>query len=161
VKIDFPLSFLYSKKRCNSETKGKSMGTVYAEVTLKNAGDVNGVWRGYNTEEQIRQVRVRAMVDTGAGTLVIGEDIRQKLGLGIKGLRGVTLAGGERLIARLTEPVEIHWKNRFSACHALALPGEHDVLLGAIPLEDMDLIVSPKKQELVGAHGDEIITMVK
>jgi clan AA aspartic protease len=137
------------------------MGTVYTDITLKNAGDVSGVWRGYNTEKQIRQVTVRAVVDTGAGTLVIGEDIRQKLGLGIKGLRGVSLAGGERLVARLTEPVEIYWKDRSSACYALVVPGEHEVLLGAIPLEDMDLIVSPKKQELVGAHGDEVITMIK
>jgi hypothetical protein len=33
-------------------------------------------------------------------------------------------------------------------------------VLGAIPLEDMDLIVDPKRQELIGAHGDEVITRV-
>jgi hypothetical protein len=35
------------------------------------------------------------------------------------------------------------------------------VLLGAIPLEDMDLIVNPAKGELVGAHGDEVVCLVK
>jgi clan AA aspartic protease len=101
------------------------------------------------------------MVDTGAGTLVIGEDICQKLGLSIRGLKRVTLAGGGHLVAKVTEPVEVHWKNRFCSFNALVLPGEHEVLLGAIPLEDMDLIVDPKRQELVGAHGDEAITMIK
>jgi hypothetical protein len=38
--------------------------------------------------------------------------------------------------------------------------GTPDVLLGAIPLEDMDLVVNPAKQELIGAHGDEVITSV-
>jgi clan AA aspartic protease len=104
---------------------------------------------------------VRALVDTGAGTLVIDENTCKKLGLSIEGLRSVTLAGGERLVARVTEAVEVHWKNRKSTCHALMLPGEHQVLLGAIPLEDMDLTINPKKQELEGAHGEEIITMVK
>jgi hypothetical protein len=33
--------------------------------------------------------------------------------------------------------------------------------LGAIPLEDMDLIVNPVKQELAGAHGDEIVALLK
>ncbi|MDR1179160.1 MAG: aspartyl protease family protein [Spirochaetales bacterium] len=137
------------------------MGTVYADITLKNATDAGNVWRGYTTEQQVRQLSVRALVDTGAGTLVIDENTCKKLGLSVKGLRSVTLAGGEKLVARLTEPVEVHWKNRESTCNALVLPGEHQVLLGAIPLEDMDLIINPKKQELEGAHGGEIITMVK
>jgi clan AA aspartic protease len=136
------------------------MGTVCADITIKNAGDVSNIWRGLTTEKDVRQVTVRAIVDTGAGTLVIGEDLRRKLGLSVKGLRGVTLAGGERLVARITEPVEIHWKDRSSTFNAMVLPGEHETLLGAIPLEDMDLIVDPKRQELTGAHGDEILTRV-
>jgi hypothetical protein len=35
------------------------------------------------------------------------------------------------------------------------------VLLGAIPLEDMDLIVDPAGRELRGAHGDEVVCLVK
>ncbi|MDR1655542.1 MAG: retroviral-like aspartic protease family protein [Treponema sp.] len=137
------------------------MGTVYEELMLKNAGDAIGVWRGYTTEEKVRQVSVKAMVDTGAGTLVMGEDTCRKLGLTVKGLRTVTLAGGEKLVARITEPVEIHWKNRESTCNALVLPGEHEVLLGAIPLEDMDLTINPKSRRLEGAHGEEILSTVK
>jgi hypothetical protein len=36
-----------------------------------------------------------------------------------------------------------------------------EVLLGALPLEDMDLIVDPARQEITGAHGDEILCIVK
>jgi hypothetical protein len=37
---------------------------------------------------------------------------------------------------------------------------ESDVLLGVIPLEFMDLIVDPVAEQLVGAHGDRIISRV-
>jgi hypothetical protein len=39
--------------------------------------------------------------------------------------------------------------------------GEEDVLLGALPLEGMDLIVDPLKQEVAGAHGDKARSVVK
>jgi clan AA aspartic protease len=137
------------------------MGTVYAEIVLKNATDVGAVQRGYMAEKDVRQCAVRALVDTGAGTLVINEEVRRQLGLEIKGLRGAYLADGLRQICRVTEPVEIHWNNRDTACPALLLPGAEEVLLGAIPLEDMDLIVDPAGQELRGAHGDEVVCLIK
>jgi hypothetical protein len=40
------------------------------------------------------------------------------------------------------------------------VPNANNVLLGAIPMEDMDLIVSAKKQEVVGAHGDEAMAIL-
>ena len=100
------------------------------------------------------------MVDTGAITLVINEAIRQKLGLKIRGHRRATLADGVALDYEVTEPVSIHWKDRESACNAYVVPNANNVLLGAIPMEDMDLIMSPKKQEVVGAHGDEAMAIL-
>jgi clan AA aspartic protease len=137
------------------------MGPVHTEITLKNAGDVRDFKRGMIAEKEIHSVTIEALVDTGSGTLGITEELREKLGLSVQGLRGATLANGGRQICRLTEAVEIHWKDRFSVCMALVIPGAKDVLLGAIPLEDMDLIVHPASNELVGAHGDEIIYSLK
>jgi clan AA aspartic protease len=137
------------------------MGTVYAEITLKNAGDIAGVQRGYITEKEVRATTVQALVDTGCGTLVINDEVRKTLGLEIVGLRGSSLANGTRQVCQVTEPVQIHWKNRDTACRAIVLPGAEDVLLGAIPLEDMDLIINPALRELTGAHGDEVICLIK
>jgi hypothetical protein len=61
----------------------------------------------------------------------------------------------------VTEPVRIYWKDRRTTCEAVVLPGEKDVLLGAYPLEGMDLMVHPKRQEVVGAHGDKRYNVVK
>ena len=136
------------------------MGIVRTEITLKNAIDMGTANRGMIKDSEIRQTTVTAVVDTGAITLVINEEIRQKLGLKITGHRRATLADGAAHDYEVTEPVSIHWKNRDSSCKALVLPNANNVLLGAIPMEDMDLIVNPKKQEVVGAHGDEAVAIL-
>jgi clan AA aspartic protease len=137
------------------------MGLVYSEIVLKNAGDVTCVQRGILPEKEVRAVTVTAMVDTGAGTLVINEELRQRLGLVIEGLRESTLADGSKGIYKVTEPVRIYWENRDTACLALVVPSADNILLGAIPLEDMDLIVDPVRQQLAGAHGDKVVCMLK
>jgi clan AA aspartic protease len=136
------------------------MGMIHTELTLKNAIDMGNARRGMIKDSEIRQTTVTAVVDTGAGTLVINEAIRQKLGLEIQGKRRATLADGAAHDYEITEPVSVHWKNRISSCNAFVLPDSNNVLLGAIPMEDMDLIVSPKKQEVVGAHGDEAMAII-
>jgi clan AA aspartic protease len=137
------------------------MGFTYTDITLANAGDITDVQRGHRKEQDVRKIAVRALADTGAGTLIINDAVCQQLGLTIEGLRGATVAGGGKSICKVTEPVRIYWNNRDTACKALVMPGEPAVLLGAIPLEDMDLVVNPAKQLVEGAHGDEVICMVK
>jgi hypothetical protein len=55
----------------------------------------------------------------------------------------------------ITEPVRVYWENRRTTCEAVVLPGEEDVLLGAFPLEGLDLMVHPTTREVIGAHGDK------
>ena len=132
------------------------MGLVHTEITLKNSADVMLARGGYRKAEDIRQMTVEALVDTGAWTLVIGEDIRDKLGLEVTGARPGRLANGLKAVSDVAGPVEVWWKDRFVNCDALVLPGAKNVLLGAFPLEAMDLMVDPKGEKVVGAHGDEI-----
>jgi clan AA aspartic protease len=136
------------------------MGFVKTTITLKNAADVSAVERGYITESQIRALTLNALVDTGAWTLVINEDTREKLGLRTTGQRPGTLADGTSVVCYTTEGVEVHWKNRDTVCTALVIPDSYEILLGAIPLEGMDLMIHPNKEELVGVHGDAIVGRV-
>jgi clan AA aspartic protease len=137
------------------------MGIVYETITLKNTADVLDAERGLIKDHEVRAATVRALVDTGTGTLVISEEIREKLGLRISGLKEVTLGNERKEICKRTEPVNIHWKDRDTTCRAIVASGWGETLLGAIPLEDMDLMVNPVKQELVGAHGDKIVYLLK
>ena len=131
------------------------MGMVYAEITLKNAFDVGNYERGNIREEEIRQVTIQAVVDTGAATLVINDELRKSLGLQMRGTSHARQADNKSLLVKVAEPVEVHWKNRVMTCRPWVASESGKVLLGAIPLEDMDLIVDPVQQAVVGAHGDE------
>jgi hypothetical protein len=46
-------------------------------------------------------------------------------------------------------PVEIKFKNRRCDIDAMVLPGDNKPLLGAIPMEDMDVLVHPLRQEVI------------
>ena len=136
------------------------MPLVQTEITLKNALDAGKKREGLIKEHEIRQLTVQALVDTGAWTIVINEDTREKLGLDVLGTEDGTLADGSKALYNLAGPLEVIWKNRRTTCEALVLPDAEDILLGAIPLEAMDLTINPRR-ELVGVHGDQIVHSVK
>jgi clan AA aspartic protease len=135
------------------------MGTFTEEITLANAGDKVRVECGLLKE--IRAVTLDAMPDIGAWTLIINEEIRQKLGLTIVEAVDSSLADGSTTQYGLTEPVEIRWKNRRTSQEAVVMPDANDILLGALPLEGMDLYVDPVNQRLAGVHGDRRVHLVK
>jgi clan AA aspartic protease len=130
------------------------MSIVYTEITLVNDVDTCNVELGYIKEDEIRQMTAQAIVDTGAWTVVINEETREKLGLHDKGYGEATLADGQKGEYPMAGPLEIRWKNRHMICEALVLPDAPDILLGALVLEHMDLTINPKR-ELVGVHGDK------
>ena len=138
------------------------MGLVHTEITLKNVEDKIKAKIGLIPVQEIRQMTTTALVDTGAWTLIINEATRKELGLDYSGksqsvlLDTSTLANGEKDEYNMAGPVEVHWKDRRVICEALVLPNADDILLGAIPLEAMDLTINPKR-ELIGKHGDQIM----
>jgi len=131
------------------------MGTFKEEITLENILDRGFANHGYIKEDEIRTLKVDALPDTGAWTLVINEDIRQKLGLDIEEISESTLADGKTDTYEITESVKIRWKNRSTVLPAVVVPNAKDILLGALPLEAMDLMVDPVHERLVGVHGDQ------
>jgi predicted aspartyl protease len=133
------------------------MYEVHTTITLKNGSDVLKVRKGIIKESEVRQVTLDAVVDTGAWCLVINEETRAKLGIEVRGKDTVNLADGGWTECSIVGPVETWWKDRCYFHDALMLPDAKEVLLGAIPLEAMDLIADPRQGKLVGAHGDQIV----
>jgi clan AA aspartic protease len=137
------------------------MGEVKATLILKNTVDVGMAKRGLMEEGEVRQTTVTAVVDTGCTFIVINEALRAQLGLHITRSGSVGLAGGKRAVCAYTEPVTIRWQDRETECRAVVLPDGKEILLGVIPLEGMDLMVNPSAQRLEGAHGDEMVFMLR
>jgi clan AA aspartic protease len=137
------------------------MGEVKENITLVNMRDAANARSGFIKEAEVRQVTVDAVVDTGAGPLVISEALRQQLGLEIEGDKLVYLAGKVPQKCFRAELVDIHWKNRSTASKPLVLPAGDEPLLGVIALEDMDLKVNPVDRCLEGVHGDEPVYFIQ
>jgi clan AA aspartic protease len=131
------------------------MGEVKEKITLVNLKEEGLAHGGYIKESEIHKLEVTAVVDTGAMRLVIDEATRQNLGLEIAEDGIARLADGQLQHCKYTEPVLIRWKNRNSVNKAMVLPGSREVLLGVIPLEEMDLRVNSVDQCLEGVHGDD------
>ncbi|MBI1870550.1 MAG: clan AA aspartic protease [Chlamydiae bacterium] len=112
------------------------MGYIHAEIQLKNP-----------RLPKLKVVLTKAMVDTGALTLCIPEHVALQLKLEENNKREVTTADGKRHLVSYVGPVEVIFENRNCFVGALVIGDE--VLLGAVPMEDMDLIVSPAHRKLV------------
>ena len=94
----------------------------------------------------LKAVKVSGLVDSGAVHLCIPETIRARLKLEAIDEKEVTLADGSRKRVPYVGPIEVRFKNRVGFTGALVMGDQ--VLIGAIPMEDMDLVVIPRTRTL-------------
>ncbi|MFN8354060.1 MAG: retropepsin-like aspartic protease [Spirosomataceae bacterium] len=125
------------------------MGLVYAEVELINGEDLILARRYYIGEDEVKRMHVNILVDTGAYMLCINESIQEQLSLPVREKRKAQLANGSIEEYEVVGPIELRFKNRRCSVDAMVLKGDSEPLLGAIPLEDMDVLIHPLRQELI------------
>ena len=124
------------------------MGLVNSKLLLKNP-----------RKPDLESVEVDALADTGAVHLCITEHIQIQLQLEEIDKKDVTLADGNEKLVPYVGPIELRFKNRIGFSGALVLRDQ--VLLGAIPMEDMDLIVIPKTRTIdVNPSSPNIATSI-
>ena len=111
------------------------MGLIYANINLSNPYD-----------PKLAPVHVKSLVDKGAMFLCIPEHISIQLKLKEFEKREVTIADGSKKLVPYAGPIKINFENRMCLTGALVF-GEQ-VLLGAIPIEDMDLVIHPAQLKL-------------
>jgi clan AA aspartic protease len=111
------------------------MGQIYADILLSNP--VNST---------LHKIETKALVDTGALFLCIPEHIAIQLKLIEHEKREVTIADGSKKLVPYVGPIKVNYENRMCLTGALVL-GDM-VLLGAIPIEDMDLVIHPAHLKL-------------
>ncbi len=112
------------------------MGMIRAEIELSNP-----------TKPDLKPLTVEALVDTGAMTICIPEHVAVQLGLETIETREVTTADERSHVVPYVGPLRIRFEKR--TCFTGALVIGETVLLGAVPMEDMDLVVSPAAKTIV------------
>jgi clan AA aspartic protease len=117
-------------------------------IKLTNSTDLGNAAAGRLDPSEVRSETIEGLVDTGATTLAIPQDVAERLGFRLVGKRNVTLANGEKHAVAWVTEVMLEILGREMACDALVLPAGVPALIGQIPLEGLDLIVDPKNREL-------------
>ncbi|MCU0425542.1 MAG: clan AA aspartic protease [Candidatus Kapabacteria bacterium] len=118
------------------------MGLTYATIELVRTTDLGLLEDGYITEDQVRKMEVRALVDSSAITLAINEKICRELKLKTLEKRTAVLADGSQMMTKVVGPVDVRCEGRETTVRAMVMPGETtEVLLGAMPLEGLDLVI--------------------
>ena len=126
------------------------MGYVYAEIELTNEDDLAAHRRGWATESEIRRVTTRVLVDSGAWDLVISEEIQQQLQLPLRGKEWVQLADDTLLELDLVGPVQVRFETQsILVSSAIVMPTTTQVLLGAYPMQGLDVYIDPKSERLL------------
>ena len=115
--------------------KQKAMGIIYADVRLAN-----------DARADLEEINASALVDTGTLHLCIPEHVALQLQLSQRQPREVQTADGKSHLVPYVSPVRISLLGR--ECVTGALVFGNQVLLGSIPMEDMDLVIEPSRQKV-------------
>jgi len=111
------------------------MRHVFADIQLSNP-----------RLPELLPIETKALADTGALMLCIPEHVAVQLELDTESVREVSVADGRRMSVPYVGPIRVAFGKRFCYVGALVLGDE--VLLGAVPMEDMDLVVCPGRREV-------------
>ena len=112
------------------------MGLIFAEIELANARN-----------DDLDPMTVNALVDSGAVHLCIPQHVANQLELPELDRREVTIANGDKILVPYVGPILVKFSNRQCLVGALVM-GEQ-ALLGAIPMEDMDVVIHPSRLTLI------------
>jgi hypothetical protein len=136
------------------------MKTFKEKITLTNAADEELAASGRIKKEEIRSVTLDALIGSGSRHLVISDELRKKLGLRVLKTTETTVTGGTVIKTSQGSPLSIYWGNRDCTCRPVVVPFQEEPLLGALPMEAMDLTIDMAEEKLVGKHGDQPLGIV-
>lgn len=141
--------------------RSNGVGRFSVEFDLANYSDVVAVELGVIQPDQIRSMRVSGMVDTGATDLVLPKSVVDQLGLRQTGNASVRYADGRREPKRVVGFAKLDLLGRYDIFSAIEEPNRNDALIGAIVLEELDLVVDCKNMRLEPRDPNQILAEIE
>lgn len=137
------------------------MGEVKVEIELENAVDRELLRLGHIREEQLRSVKIDALVDSGAVMLVLPQDLVEALGLREVGKAIVPDADERREERPIAGIVTVRVGNRVTSINCIVGPPSSEPLVGQVVLETLDLLVDCTQQKLVPRPESPFLPLLK
>jgi predicted aspartyl protease len=126
----------------------ETMGGIVVDLLVANHQDMVMFKAGALRGHDVRQMPLRGVIDTGANWLVLPTAVAERLGLPRVADAVVRYSDGRRGTVGTVELVELELLGRRGAYRALLEPDRTTALVGAIVMEDLDLLVDPKNQRI-------------
>src|SRR5258707_11568014 len=125
------------------------VGRISIDLEVANYGDIAMAQRGALPKDKVRRQTVRAIVDSGATKLVLPEKVVKALGLPLGDKIKVRYADGRTAQRRGAEGAYVELLGRHGTFTAVVEPKRETALLGAIVLEDLDLLIDCPNERIV------------
>ena len=126
------------------------MGEIVVEIDLVNVRDRDNAEQGLISSDAVRRARIPAVVDTGAVSMAIPEDVVNDLGLPIIDHASTQMADGSSVTLPIAGSLGLRIQGRVMDTDCLVVPAGAEALIGVVAMERMDLIPDPKNQTLTG-----------
>ena len=137
------------------------MGRLSVELMVVNNRDLQMAEGGALPREKVRRFQLQGTVDTAAALLVLPADVADRLGLPKAGEAIVRYADRRSATRALVEEVRIELLGRHGTFRAIVEPDRTTALIGAIVLEDLDLLVDCTNGRLYPRDPDHIIAEIE
>lgn len=137
------------------------MGRFSVRLSLANDRDVGLAESGAMRPEDVRRANIDGIVDSGAAHLVLPEKVVKELGLPEAGQVKVRYADHRSGKRKRVSHVLLEILGRESVFTAIVEPKRDTALIGAIVLEELDLVVDCTKQVLHPRDPDWIISEIE
>ena len=125
------------------------VGRISVEFEVANNDDVTRARDGILELDKVRRLKVRGIADSGAAKLVLPKAVVQQLGLKLSSKVKVRYADGRKVVRSTAEGAYVEILGRHGTFTAVVEPQRDDALIGAIVLEDLDLLVDCQNQRLI------------
>jgi predicted aspartyl protease len=140
-------------------SKGASgVGRFAIEFEITNNDDAALARRGLLAEDKVRRLTISGVVDSGAARLVLPQSVARQLGLKKTGETKVRYADGRTGRRNVVEPVAVEILGRRGVFTPIVEVKRQTALVGAIVLEDLDLLVDCTNQKLVPRDPNFVIS---
>ncbi len=141
--------------------KETSMGRFSVDVILANNRDVVVLAVDEPVLDRVKHSTVSGVVDSGAARLVLPQRVVDELPLPVEGRTTVRYADQRREGRATVSNVRLQLLGRHGVFSAVVEPSRDDALVGAIVLEELDLLIDCATQTLVPREPDAIVTEIE
>ena len=139
----------------------QAMGRVTVDVELANNRELQMAEGGMLAADQVHRVRLSGIVDSGASYLVLPESIATQLRLPMAGTATVRYADARSATRQVVDQISLELAGRRGTFKAILEPNRTDALIGAIVLEDLDLLVDCRTQTVHPRDPDRIVAEIE